>query len=337
MRLPEKFSSRIPLRFRPDGGFRILMVSDLHYAPDRDERTIRAMELLLDSQKPDLMILGGDNTTGKSTCAEFDMLLKDIAGPMEERCVPWAHVFGNHDISPDVSKAYQQVGYETCSMCVSKAGPEELPGVGNYFLPVLDGNEKPVFGIWALDSHQDFATPSAPSFYSGNLYQDLLMPSRLMAGSDWEFIRFEQIMWYWNSSAELEKLCGGKVPSLMVFHIPLFEFNALLLNSGRTGMQGEYNERVSASEINSGMFAAALQRGDVRGIYAGHDHNNTFDGTYVGIRMGYDGSVGYHAYGLKANDPGGDRERLRGGRVFDIRRDDPWNIETHMVFVKDLL
>ncbi|MBR5752511.1 MAG: metallophosphoesterase family protein [Clostridia bacterium] len=335
MRLPDQYTSRIPLRFRPDGGFRILMMSDLHYALDRDERTIKAMELLLDSQKPDFVILGGDNTTGKSTCEEFDVLLQDIARPMEERRVPWAHVFGNHDISPDVSKEYQQAGYESCPMCVSKSGPEELPGVGNYFLPVLDEKDEPVFGIWALDSHQDFETPSAPAFYDGDLYRDLLMPSRLMAGSDWEFIRFEQIMWYWNSSVELEKLCGSKLPSLMVFHIPLFEFNALLLNANRTGMKGEYNERVSASEINSGMFAAVLQRGDVKALFAGHDHNNTFDGTYVGIRMGFDGSAGYHAYGMKDSDPGG-KHGLRGGRVFDIRREDPQHIDTHMVFIKDL-
>ena len=110
------------------------------------------------------------------------------------------------------------------------------------------------------------------------------------------------------------------------------------MNSNRTRTTGEYNERVSTSEINSGLFAAALQRGDVKAIFAGHDHHiNTFDGTYCGIRMGYDGSAGYHAYGCRDNDPGGDRERLRGGRVFDIKKDDPWNIDTRMVFIKDLL
>ena len=92
---------------------------------------------------------------------------------------------------------------------------------------------------------------------------------------------------------------------------------------------------MSASEINSGIFAAAFQRGDVKAMFAGHDHINTFDGIYCGIRMGYDGSIGYEAYGARDNDPGHDRERLRGGRVFDIAKDDPWNIRTEMVFVKD--
>ena len=37
-----------------------------------------------------------------------------------------------------------------------------------------------------------------------------------------------------------------------------------------------------------------------------------------------------------SNDPGGDRERLRGGRVFDISRENPWDIKTEMVFVGKL-
>lgn len=336
MGLPDEYTSKLPLRFDESGHFRILMMSDLHYAPDRDVRTIRLMEELLDSVQPDFVMLGGDNTTGKATREEFLTLLGDIAAPMEKRRIPWAHIFGNHDISPDVSKEYQQAEYEKYACCLSKAGDERLPGVGNYFLPVYGKGGQPLFGIWALDSHQDFATPSVPVDFSDNVYWDLLMPSRLNAGSDWEFVRFEQILWYWNSSVAIEESLGRKLPSLMFLHIPLPEFNALVKNTDRTGTQGEYNESVSSSELNSGLFAAALQRGDVKGIYAGHDHINTFEGTYCGIRLGYDGSAGYHAYGTRGFDPGGNPDRLRGGRVFDIDARDPERIETRMILVSDL-
>ena len=337
MLLPDEFSSRLPLMFDENGRFRILMMSDVHYAPDRDPRTIRLMEALLDSQRPDFVMLGGDNTTGKATKEEFLTLLDDIARPMEERGIPWAHIFGNHDISPDVSKEYQQGEYEKYPHCLSKAGRAELPGTGNYFLPVTDTDGAPVFGIWALDSHQDFATPSVPADFCDNVYWQMLLPSRLNAGSDWEFVRFEQIMWYWNSSVEIEKRLKRKLPSLMFLHIPLPEFNALVRNANRTGTTGEYNEGISCSELNSGLFAAALQRGDVKGIFAGHDHINTFDGTYCGIRMGYDGSAGYHAYGARDYDQSGGRERLRGGRIFDIDLAHPEKIETRMILYDDLL
>ena len=336
MRLPEFCMSKKPLRFDARGRFRILMMSDLHYSPAREEATIRGMETLIEYTKPDFVLLGGDNTTGKATKAEFDLLLKDISAPMERRALPWAHVFGNHDISPDVSKEYQQQGYEACPNCLSKAGEEDLPGVGNYFLPVYGADGLPAFGVWALDSHQDFGMPSVPFEGVKNPYWELLLPKRMNAGSDWEFVRFEQIMWYWTRSKELEHALGRKLPSLMALHIPLPEFNALVMNAGRTGTAGEFNEGISASELNSGLFAAILQRGDVKAIFAGHDHINTFDGTYCGIRMGYDGSVGLHAYGCRDYDPHGDRERLRGGRVFDIYEKDPAQIDTRMVYIKDI-
>ncbi len=336
MRLPEELRSKLPLRFDGNGRFRILMMSDMHYAPDRDPRTIQLMHRLIETQKPDFVMLGGDNTTGKATNGEFDLLLSEIAAPMEDRHIPWAHVFGNHDISKEVSKEYQQGEYEKYPYCLSKTGRPELPGVGNYFLPVYGVNDEVLFGIWGLDSHQDFATPSVPFEFGGDPYWELLLPTRLNARSDWEFVRFEQIMWYWNTSVGIEKLLGRKLPSIMFLHIPLVEFNALTRNSNRTRTQGEYNEAVSASELNSGLFAAALQRGDVKGIFAGHDHINTFDGIYCGIRLGYDGSAGYHAYGTAGYDPGGDRDRLRGGRIFDICAADPSKIETRMILLSEL-
>ena len=36
---------------------------------------------------------------------------------------------------------------------------------------------------------------------------------------------------------------------------------------------------------------ACLQRGDVRGIFCGHDHLNDYCGELFGVRMGYDGAL----------------------------------------------
>ncbi len=335
MRLPEEFQTRRPLQFRRDGGYRILMMSDAHLKPDAGERTIRAMETLIDSTRPDLVLLGGDNVSAFTSREMFERQLAELASPMEKRHLPWAHVFGNHDQTPEVPKAVQEAAYERYAWCVSKAGPEELPGCANYFLPVLDENGEVLFGVWGIDSQQDFETQTVPLQYPGDLYWDVLMPSPVGSGTDYDFIRFEQVMWYWNTSVALEKLCGRKIPSLMMFHIPLIEFHGMLRNANRTQLRGEYNERLSTSEINSGMFAAVFQRGDVRAMFVGHDHINTFDGVYCGIRMGFDGSIGYEGYGTRKNDPGQDRDRLRGGRIFDISADDPWNVRTEMVFVKD--
>lgn len=46
------------LTFRPDGTFRVLMMSDLQESASYDPRSLRSVEALLDECAPDLVILG---------------------------------------------------------------------------------------------------------------------------------------------------------------------------------------------------------------------------------------------------------------------------------------
>ena len=77
-------------------------------------------------------------------------------------------------------------------------------------------------------------------------------------------------------------------------------------------MYGEKREAVCCSELNSGLFMACLERGDVKGIFCGHEHMNAYHGKYCGITLGYDSCVGYD---MSAHDD------VRGGRVIDISRE----------------
>lgn len=327
-------TTKVPLRFI-SGKFRILVLTDLHYRPNEDGKTIAAVKQMIGKTNPDFVFFCGDITAGRSEKEEFERLLSDIVTPIEEKNIPWAHVFGNHDQSPGLEKPYQERVFESYPHCVSMAGPEELPGVGNYYLPILGKDNKAKFLLWALDSMQDYQYQSDPVAYNFNPYFDLLMPSRIMSRSDSDYVRFEQVMWYYTESQKLEREEACKIPSIMLLHIPLYEFNAILQNPDRTVMKGEYNETVSCSEVNSGLFAAVLQRGDVKGIYCGHDHTNTFEGTYCGIRMGFCGSCGYACYGLKDFDPRGGKNRLRGGRVIEISEDNPNAYTSEMVFADE--
>lgn len=321
------------LRFNKDGKFRILILTDAHHAPNTGMDTIRAMESLIDRTKPDFVFLNGDNIAGHATRQNCIDMIAQVVSPMEERGIPWAHVYGNHDKTWRFSKEYQQSLYESYPHCLSQSGPEEIPGVGNFFLPVLDKNGSCAFGIWALDSMQDLSIMDSPLDYKGDLEKDVLLPQRLATGSDADWIRFRQIQWYYNQSLRLEKENGHKIPSIMCFHQPLYEFNAVIRNPKETGMNGECNEKVSCSEVSSGLFAATLERGDVLGMFCGHDHINTFDGVYCNMHLAYCGSVGYHAYGIK--DPNDDRERLRGGRIIDIDVRKPRVLKTEYILTKE--
>ncbi len=321
------------LKFNKNGKFRILILTDAHHAPKTGMNTISAMESLIERTSPDFVFLNGDNIAGHATKKNCIDLITQIVSPMEKRGLYWAHVYGNHDKTWRFSKEYQQSLYESFPHCLSQSGEKEIPGCGNYFLPILDDNNRLVFGIWALDSMQDLSIMDTKLDYKGDIEKDILLPNRLTMGSDADWIRFQEIQWYYNYSISLEKENGHKIPSVMFFHQPLYEFNAIVRNPKETRMNGEYNEKVCSSEVNSGLFAATLERGDVVGIFCGHDHNNTFDGIYCNTHLAYCGSVGYHGYGIKS--PKEDRERLRGGRIIDIDIHDPYRIKTEYVLTKE--
>ena len=239
MPLPDAFQTKHPLRFRKDGGYRILMMSDAHHKPAQGARTIRAMETLIDATKPDLVLLNGDNVAG------FTPMRRISRRSWRASPRPWRSAASRGRMCSATTtrrrccpKESGEAVYESYPCCVSKAGPEERPGSGNYFLPILNEKDEPVFGVWGIDSQQDFKTQTVPLDYPGDLYWDVLMPSPIVSYSDYDFIRFEQVMWYWNTSVELERLCGRKIPSLMMFHIPLIEFHAMLRNANRTQVEG---------------------------------------------------------------------------------------------------
>lgn len=138
--LDEALKTKIPLRLRADGSFRMLMVSDIQEQNTFDPRTVSAFAAMLDRVKPDLVMLGGDNCDGRyvKTMEELRRYFMTILPVLEQRGIPWAHVYGNHDYDADVHPAEQMVIYQSYAHCITKTTPG-IPGVTNYLLPVLDG------------------------------------------------------------------------------------------------------------------------------------------------------------------------------------------------------
>lgn len=85
--------------------FKILQLADLHLGEkvhivgDQDNRSLAAVQTLLDMEKPDLVVLSGDVITGEDlyTPEERHRTFDRIADILENRSIPWAFVFGNHD------------------------------------------------------------------------------------------------------------------------------------------------------------------------------------------------------------------------------------------------
>jgi hypothetical protein len=93
------------------------------------------------------------------------------------------------------------------------------------------------------------------------------------------------------------------------------------------GVTGERNEDECVGALNGGLFAAALDRGEVLGIFCGHDHVNDYAGDYLGVTLGYAASAGFAPYGLGGEDD----HRLRGARLIELDERWPRRLATRMV------
>jgi hypothetical protein len=102
------------LRVREDGKFKILQISDTHMVTgvgvcrdaidahgndlpesDADPLTVKFIENILDIEKPDLVVLTGDQL--HHDIPESHTAIFKVVAPMINRSIPFAAVFGNHD------------------------------------------------------------------------------------------------------------------------------------------------------------------------------------------------------------------------------------------------
>lgn len=331
-------NAKMPLAFGPDGKFRVVQFNDTQDGPRTDRRTVEFMGKVLDAEKPGFALINGDVINGSpKTAEEVHQSINNVVQPMESRGIQWAVTFGNHD---EDSMA-NGTGMTEAKMLEFVRGyqhnvnvrPEKgVDGSSNAQLLIRSASSnKPAFGIWLLDSGR-----YAPENLGGQDFEGLM-------GYDW--IRPSQIQWYREASEAVERQ-HGKIPSLMFFHIPLFEHHHMWFGSQfssddadhaaavtKHSIIGVKNESVYTGAFNSGLFSALQERGDVRGVFVGHDHINTYSGNYFGIELGYGPGTGFGTYGL-----GGAKEHhLRGARVFELdERKEQVYTATRTVFAKDL-
>lgn len=282
--IPAMTFAQQPFAFK-NGKFKIAQFTDLHWTPQSDkcaetEATIRAV---LATEKPDIAILSGDVVTEDPAVKGWEAVVRIF----EDTKTPFVVTMGNHDAEhmdkDDIYDFLLQSPYYAGSK-----GPQEIMGVGNCVIPVYGSQKTNSVAalLYCMDS---------------NDYQ----PNKLYGAYDW--IHFDQIAWYREQSARFTKANNGKpLPALAFFHIPLLEYNELAGDGKTYGNDREGG--VASADLNSGMFTAVADMGDVMGIFAGHDHDNDFLGINKGIALGYGRVTGTDAYG----------ELPRGARIIEL-------------------
>src|SRR2546429_2843551 len=118
-----------PLRFRSDGTFTIAQITDLHWTigGEADQRTNELTALVLDAERPDLVVLTGDIIDGKG-CPDPAESWRQAVAPIVERGLPWAAGFGNHDDEGTLSRTELMEVQWALPGCLTAAELAEQPG-----------------------------------------------------------------------------------------------------------------------------------------------------------------------------------------------------------------
>ncbi|CAN8285969.1 unnamed protein product [Cochlearia groenlandica] len=296
-----------PLRFSPDGRFKILQISDMHYGVGIDSKcadvlpeerpycsdlnTTSFLQRTIASEKPDLIVFSGDNVYGLCETKDAAKSMKLAFAPAIESGIPWVAILGNHDQESDMKRETVMKYIVKMPNTLSQLNPpdtwlHEIDGFGNYNLQIEGPFDSPLFFKSLL-----------------NLY--------LMDGGDYvkldgfafkyDYIKSSQQNWYERASKWLEMEYkkwpfpqDSMAPGLVYVHIPMPEFSKF---TEPREMVGVRQEETCNPPINSGFFTKLVERGEVKGVFSGHDHINDFCATQNGINLCYAGGAGYHGYG----------------------------------------
>ena len=280
------------LKFR-DGKFKLIQFTDMHCGftaerMKRAEETLDVVRKMLEIEKPDLAILTGDVVVQNPTALEGGIVeaWNRIAAPFAEAKIPFACCLGNHDHERPASAKQLLAAMQESEWNLTRDDNPGLPGAGNCSLPIYGADGSVKRRLWLFDSH------SYP-FKEG------------LSTYDW--IKNNQIEWYRAASKFFAAKENGDapVPGLAFFHIPLPEYWQIHKTDA---IVGSASEPVCSPELNSGLFTAFVERGDVEGVFVGHDHTNDYIGVYKGIALAYGRKTGCDSYG----------DFPRGGRVIEF-------------------
>ena len=315
-----------PLKFDENGEFTIMHLCDCQDGYPADTKMLAFIDASLKTYQPDIVVLGGDNVV-----ADHDVKEEGIAELVKifvDNKTYFTLVFGNHDhqqgYTDDEQLAmYQKYGGE---YCLAYDAVPELTGTATHALPVLGSKSgKTEFMLYMFDSNQ---------YVSVNDFED-----------EYDCVNPDQIEWYKETSKAVEAQEGKKIPGLAFQHIIVGDvYDALFFESpvdlgvltpkfnGKiysflpktNNFTGFLFEFPCPGYYNYGQFDAMVERGDILGIFSGHDHINNFETELDGIKIINTAGATFNSYG---------KEMTRGMRMITVKESDTWNFESESVTI----
>ena len=308
------------LAFDRDGNFKILHLTDWHcdYPLPAVHKQL-VLESLAEA-KPDLVVLGGD--LSEAANEDQPAAIQEICEIFVEAKIPFFITFGNHDYMhgytiDEMFAFYQQYGGEYF------IGVDEDPalfGCGTCSFPIFSNDGSRVaYNIYGFDSGDT------------------------VADKGYDSVHADQIEWYRSKAEALKEANGGEyVPSVVFQHIIVQEiYDQLFRTANEKFSMGvrEYEtvsydltpipnlsnmkdgyifEKPCPGYYNYGQLDAMSKNGDVRAIFCGHDHYNSFTVEIDGVDIVNTPSVKPHIFLRKIN---------WGSRIITLHEDGSYESE----------
>ncbi len=312
------------LVFSDNGHFRIMQIADVQEICMTNPDTVNLIDRALDYAQPDLVVFTGDQVKGYGVSmvsgdvrTKTKITIENVLKPIIKRNVKFLFTFGNHDISKKCSADFQFMTYKDSGLCLNNSNSSGGYSPFSYKTIYSHDGEKPIFNVYMFDTGK----------YDG--------------------VSAEQQ----NEYRKIRDSYKKALPALAFCHIPPIEIYETAVISDRRDSRsfkgaGEFNkeyyrlddslykkgmfmgENFASIKFDDGFLSALKEKGDVLGLYFGHDHNNSFVINYGGIDLGYTQGCGFNTYG-----PG----MKRGVRILDIDENNPRSYLTYTLTAEDLL
>ena len=318
------------VRFNSDGKLKVLHIADTHLNYDKHfDASIWVVAEACDVEKPDLVVLTGDNTHPNEDPEKTKKLINALMNIFESRKIPVAVTFGNHDseTGPMTRKDIMDY-YKTFSCVISADEKIDFKNCATFNVPVLASDSDNVkFNLWVFDS--------------GDYDED--------ENRHYDRVRTEQIEWYKETAEKLKAENGGETVKSVVFqHIIVPEIYDVLKKvdskqpyavkriyneeefyafDPNSINYGTLNEKPCPGYYNDGQFDALVETGDVLAMFTGHDHTNAFGVRNRGIDIytspmtrykgvAYTTQYGYRVVEIDENDTSAYNTRVE--RLYDV-------------------
>lgn len=310
-----------------NGRLKVMQISDLQDTKKTTVDTLRFIDSALTKEKPDFIVMTGDQLDvvgmwgkGEKIAANVRKAITGLFSVFEKHAIPYALTFGNHDGETGMPVEEQAKIYAELRSCISfKELNDGRPDEGTFNVPIFSSDgESVAMNFFFMDCHN------------------------IKSRAGYEGPNQAQLDWYEETSDKL-----GRVPSAVFQHVPPTEIYELFeevpkgtkkslpaygIRTGKffklkDGIKHFYSfgETPSVLNANNKEFELMRERGDVFGIFFGHDHYNGFIGNVRGIDLGYCPGAGYNTYGLKN----------RAVRIFEFNENDIKNYNTYIVDYSD--